>query len=60
MLPFACCNSQSETLIVANKPIRLRESYRQCLLFLCVTNDLGHALKKTPFAVAAPRESTTF
>ena len=33
-------------LIVSNKPITLQESYRQCLLFLFVMNDLGHALKK--------------
>lgn len=31
------CNSQSETFILGNKPISLWESYRQRLLFLCVT-----------------------
>ena len=31
------CNSQSETLILGDKPIRLGESYMQCLLLLCVT-----------------------
>ena len=33
---FGRRNSQSETLIFGNKPIRLRENYRQRLLFLCV------------------------
>ena len=36
MVAVSCCNSQSETLILGNKPIRLRESYIQRLLFLCV------------------------
>ena len=34
---FSRCNSQSETLVLGNKPIRLQESYRQCLFFLCAT-----------------------
>ena len=34
---FARCNSQSETLSFGNKPIRLWQSYRRRLLFLCVT-----------------------
>ena len=34
VVAFACCNSQSETLIFGNEPIRLRESYRQRLRFM--------------------------
>ena len=44
LVAVSCCNSQWETLILGNKPIRLLERYRQRLLF--PGHDIGHALKK--------------
>ena len=43
MAAVSCCNSQSETLIFGNKPIRLPES---STLAFSSCHDLGHALKK--------------
>ena len=48
-LVLSCCNSQSATLILGNKPIRLRESYIQRLIFLCVT--ILVALSKRTFSL---------
>ena len=49
LVAFTCCNSQSETLILGNEPIRLREVIDNACA-LC--HDLGHALKKQPFSLA--------
>ena len=45
------CNSQSGTRVVGNKPIILRESYRQRLLFFCVSWFWSRSEIKTFFGV---------